>query len=98
MTTFGALAPPGPPPDVSFLVASRPSMPGIRTSIKTTSGCSSAACASAAAPSAASPATAIPSALSRITQNPARTSSWSSTTSTRIAGLGAAFIAQAAWP
>src|SRR5271165_3781097 len=77
MTTFGA-----PGMAVICLVASSPSITGIRTSIRTTSGCSLAASATACAPSAASPATTYPEA-SRITQKPARTSSWSSATSTR---------------
>ena len=55
---------------VISLAASSPSIPGIRTSISTTSGRSAAACATAAAPSAASPATVMPSAVSSITQNP----------------------------
>ena len=78
-------------------VASSPSIPGIRMSISTTSGPCAAACDTAAAPLAASPTTVMPSAASRMTQNPARTSSWSSTTSTRIgAGSAGAVIALAA--
>ena len=76
---------------MSSRVASSPSIPGIRMSISTTSGWWAAAAASAASPLAASPTTVMPSAVSRMTQNPERTSSWSSTTSTRI-GPGAAGI------
>ena len=51
----------------------------------------------AASPLPASPTTMMPSAASRMTQNPERTSSWSSTTTTLIgAGAAAAVIATAA--
>ena len=83
-------------------MASSPSMPGIRMSISTTSGWLAAAARTAASPLAASPTTVIPSAASRMTQNPERTSSWSSTTITRIGagGVGPAgiVIATAAGP
>jgi hypothetical protein len=46
--------------EVTRRVASIPSMPGICTSITTTSGCSSSARATAASPSAAVPTTARP--------------------------------------
>ena len=72
MTTRGA-ADRSPP--VICLVASRPSISGIRTSIRITSGRCWAAAWTACAPFAASPTTVIPSAASRITQNPVRTSS-----------------------
>ena len=95
MTTLGAAA----GSRVISRVASRPSMPGIRMSISTTSGPWAAACDTAASPLAASPTTVMPSAASRMTQNPERTSSWSSTTSTRIgAGAAGAVIARAAAP
>jgi hypothetical protein len=81
MTTRG---PSWPRARVICRVASSPSIPGIRMSISTTSGAFSATAATAPAPFAASPTTLMPSAASRITQKPARTSSWSSTTSTRI--------------
>ena len=93
MTTFGTAA----APRVICLVASRPSIPGIRMSISTTSGACAATWDTAASPLAASPTTVIPSAASRMTQNPRRTSSWSSTTSTRIgARIAEAVIAPAA--
>ena len=88
MTTLGAAAQ-GRAAVISR-VASRPSMPGIRMSMSTTSGASARAAATASVPLAASPTTLIPSAASRITQKPARTSSWSSTTSTRTGPAGAA--------
>ena len=81
MTTFG---PASRSPPVICRVASMPSISGIRTSIRITSGWCSAAARTACAPLAASATTVIPSAASRITQNPVLTSSWSSTTSTRI--------------
>ena len=90
MTTFGAGALP-----VSSRVASSPSIPGIRMSISTTSGRQPTAAASAASPLAASPTTVMSSAVSRMTQNPERTSSWSSTTSTLI-GPGGVVIVMAA--
>ncbi len=84
MTTLGAA-------DASRVisrVASSPSIPGIRMSMSTTSGWWAATADTAASPFPASPTTVIPSAASRMTQNPERTSSWSSTTSTRIGGSG----------
>jgi hypothetical protein len=65
-------------------VASRPSTPGMRMSISTTSGRSALARRSASSPSAASPTTSIPSWASSRARNPARTSAWSSASSTRI--------------
>ena len=54
-------------------VASIPSMRGIRTSMRTTSGRSRAARSTATAPSGASPRTVSPSAASMITRRPSRT-------------------------
>src|SRR5690606_3462549 len=65
-------------------VASRPSMPGMRMSINTTSGRSSRAMVTAATPSAAWPANSNPSSLSINARRPTRTSSWSSATSTDV--------------
>ena len=84
MTTFGRRLRPDCPSPVISRVASSPSMPGMRMSISTTSGSCACTWVTASAPLAASPTTVIPSAVSRITQKPALTSSWSSTTSTRI--------------
>ena len=81
MTTRGG---PARSPPVISLVASRPSISGIRTSIRITSGLCSAAAWTAWAPLAASATTVIPSVASRITQNPVLTSSWSSATMTRM--------------
>ncbi len=65
-------------------VASMPSMPGMRTSISTTSGCNDSATRTASAPSRACPTTCI-SCWEPITiAKPARTSSWSSAMTTRI--------------
>ena len=72
MTTRGG---PVRSPPVISLVASRPSISGIRTSIRITSGWCSAAAWTAWAPLAASATTVIPSVASRITQKPVRTSS-----------------------
>jgi len=69
---------------VRWRAAARPSIPGIRISISTTSGRWAVTAAIADSPLAASPTTVMPSAASRMTQNPYLTSSWSSTTSTRI--------------
>src|SRR6266536_5107880 len=58
-------------------------------SMSTTSGRSRSASASASSPSAASPATSIPSCRSRNARSPARTTAWSSSTSTRIGSASA---------
>src|SRR5690349_15286871 len=60
-------------------------MPGILTSMRTTSGLSSSARATPSAPSAASPTTSMSSCTSRKVRRPRRTTWWSSTTSTLIA-------------
>ena len=65
-------------------VAATPSSPGIRTSMTMTSAGQSRASRMAAAPSAASPTTARSDWLPSTMANPARTRSWSSTSSTRI--------------
>jgi hypothetical protein len=51
-------------------VAVMPSMPGIRTSISTTSGCRATAAAIASAPSPASPITVMSGSAPRMTLNP----------------------------
>ena len=61
-----------------------PFMPGMRTSIKITSGSSSRAWASAWPPSAASPATARSGSASSSIRRPSRTRSWSSAIRTLI--------------
>ncbi len=68
---------------VIWRVASMPSMSGIRTSISTTSGWVLRACCTASAPSPASPTTVNPGVAATMPRNPARTSAWSSATSTR---------------
>ena len=65
-------------------VAAIPSVPGIRTSMSTTSGPSAATWATAWSPSAASPTTCRSGSISRIIRKPARTSAWSSTIRTPI--------------
>ncbi|RPK78645.1 hypothetical protein EES47_30170 [Streptomyces sp. ADI98-12] len=67
-------------------VASIPSMPGIRTSMTTTSGARAATCSSATLPSAASPTTARSGSESIASRNPMRSSAWSSTSRTVIIG------------
>ena len=70
-------------------VASMPSMTGIRTSIKITSGLACRAASTASAPLPASPTTAKPGVAATIPQNPTRTRAWSSATTTRmVAGAG----------
>src|SRR5438445_469812 len=61
------------------LVVSMPSIPGIRTSMITTSGLRRSASATALSPSAASPRTRICGARESETRRPSRTISWSST-------------------
>jgi DNA-binding NarL/FixJ family response regulator len=65
-------------------VASIPLSRGMRTSITTTSGLSSAALLTAASPSGASPATSRSGCVPIIMATPARTTGWSSTTRTRM--------------
>ena len=65
-------------------VASRPSIPGMRMSISTTSGRVRRTASTASSPSAASATTSMPSAV-RIIRKPVRTSAWSSATTTRTA-------------
>src|SRR5438045_8327213 len=60
-------------------VASSPSIPGMRTSMITTSGRRRSASATAAAPSAASPITRMCGARESDRRRPSRTTSWSST-------------------
>jgi hypothetical protein len=72
---------------VSSFVASSPSMPGIRTSMITTSGFRRSASATALAPSAASPMTRMWSARESDSRKPSRTTSWSSTIRQVISGL-----------
>ena len=64
--------------------ASTPSSRGIRTSITITSASPRAARSTAPCPSAASPVTVMSGCASIIIRKPARTSSWSSTSTTRI--------------
>src|ERR1700694_5969702 len=75
---------PGTPASASPRVASMPSTPGIRTSIRTTSGRSVRTASIAADPSPASPTTSRSGCASRIMRKPARTKAWSSTIKTRI--------------
>jgi hypothetical protein len=79
MSTLGARS-----SAASCLVASMPSVPGIRTSISTTSGRRSRQTRTAAAPSAAVPSTAKSGWVSSSAANPARTTSWSSATTMPI--------------
>ena len=65
------------------LVASMPSMTGMRTSIRMTSGLVRRAASTASAPLPASPTTVKPGVAAMIPQKPTRTSAWSSATTTR---------------
>src|SRR5439155_1212973 len=65
-------------------VASIPSTPGIDRSIRTTSGARPAASSTASAPSPASPTTSTSPAFASTCTIPARTTAWSSATTTRI--------------
>ena len=76
-------------------VASRPSTPGIRMSISTTSARSRRARSTAWAPSVASPTTSRSSAASMSTWNPARISAWSSASRTRI--TAGSFLGRGGW-
>ena len=69
---------------VRSFVASSPSMPGIRTSMITTSGLRRSASSTAEAPSAASPTTRMCGARESESRSPSRTTSWSSTISVVI--------------
>ena len=77
-------------------VASRPSILGIWTSISTTSGRSCRVTATAWSPSLASPTTSMSSSASRIIRKPARTSAWSSTSTTVIGHCTAPFSGKVA--
>ena len=69
-------APPSPAASALMRrVASRPSMPGMRTSISTTSGCSRSASATACSPSPACPTTSMSGCDPITMAKPARTSS-----------------------
>ena len=74
----------GPP--ASRRVASIPSITGMRTSISATSGSCSEQTRTASAPSAAGPTTEMSGWVSSNAPNPARTTCWSSATTTRITG------------
>src|SRR3954469_21551578 len=63
-------------------VAVMPSVPGIWTSMSTTSGRNASASSMAFSPSDASPTTSMSGSTDRIIRNPARTRSWSSTSNT----------------
>lgn len=67
------------------LVASIPSISGIRTSMRTTSGPVRRPTSIASRPSAASPTTTRSPASSSITRNPERTTGWSSTSTILVA-------------
>ena len=69
---------------VRSFVASSPSMPGMRTSMITTSGLRRSASSTADAPSAASPTTRMCGARESERRRPSRTTSWSSTISVVI--------------
>ena len=69
-------------------VASMPSMPGIRTSMKTTSGDSSRARSTASSPLAASPTTTTTSSeSSSAVRRPSRVTGWSSTIRARMGSV-----------
>src|SRR5918994_360176 len=65
-------------------VAVRPSVPGMRMSMSTTSGVSRRTSCTASSPSAASPTTSMSSWASSRARKPARTRAWSSASTTRI--------------
>src|SRR2546423_12594520 len=75
---------------VRILVASSPSIPGMRTSMITTSGLRRSVSATAVAPSEASPTTRMCGARESDRRRPSRTTSWSSTIKQVIAGGGVA--------
>src|SRR3990172_4666923 len=66
------------------LVASRPLIPGIPMSIRTTSGISEQAASTASRPVLASPTTSMSGCASKSESSPARTIPWSSASNTRI--------------
>ncbi len=72
---------------VTSLVASSPSMPGMRTSMITTLGCRRSASVTAASPSEASPMMRMCGAFESEMRMPSRTTSWSSTIRQVISGL-----------
>src|SRR5688572_15066352 len=69
-------------------VAVAPSIPGMDRSMITTSGCRRCASATASAPFDASPTTAMSRAGLSTARNPARTTAWSSASTTRITSPG----------
>ena len=69
---------------MSARVAASPSVPGMRMSMSTTSGCSRRTSSIAPAPSSASPTTSRPGSRRSRTVRPRRTRASSSTTATRI--------------
>src|SRR5688500_13537803 len=77
-----------------FFVASSPSMPGMRTSMITTSGRRRSTSATAPAPSEASPITRMCGARESERRRPSRTTSWSST-NRQVISSG---TAQVYWP
>jgi hypothetical protein len=76
-----------PPSSASCRVASMPSVPGILTSISTTSGRADRQTRTASAPSAAVPSTVKSGWVSSSAAKPARTTSWSSATTIPITSL-----------
>ena len=95
MTTFTGSVTSGP---ASRRVASMPSTRGMRTSMSTTSARSRRATATASSPSPASPTTVRWGWASTIMENPLRTSSWSSATTTRTGAPSAVMPAAGAGP
>src|SRR6478735_4669683 len=81
---------------VILRVASNPSMPRIRTSIRITSGRRRSAISIAASPFELSPMTAISRSRARIILTPSRTAAWSSTTSTRTCSVRSSALS-ASW-
>src|SRR5579862_938253 len=75
---------------VRIFVASRPSIPGMRTSMITTFGLRRSASSTAASPSAASPITRMCGARLSDRRSPSRTTSWSSTIRVVISGSATA--------
>jgi hypothetical protein len=75
---------------MTCFAADRPSMFGIRISIRTMSGASARASSIAWVPSAASPTTVMSGSAARMTRKPARTSRWSSAMTTEMAAAAAA--------
>src|SRR5690606_36101709 len=73
-------------------MASTPPPPGMRRSMRITSGSSAAARSSASTPSAASPSTRKPAADANMPRRPSRTTGWSSTTSRETVGCPGASV------